>query len=104
GAASPAPVDDVKQSALLKKYCEQLRDSAMNVWVMPVAAKPGLKVVLKLHIEKSGHISDIKVAQPSGDADFDSSAVAAAKKLKLSPLPAIAGDSYDVPIEFDTVQ
>lgn len=72
-------------------------------WVQPAGIAGDISTVVKIRIEKDGHISDVSLAQSSGNAIMDDSVLSAAKGVtQVDPLPAAIKDSfYIVPIEFD---
>jgi len=58
----------------------------MAVWKLPANAN-GLKVVIRLRLERSGRVSDVRVEKSSGDKQFDASAVQAVRRA--SPFPPV---------------
>jgi len=67
-------------------YLDQVERRIMAVWKMPPNAK-GLKVVIRLRLERSGRVSDVRVEKSSGDKQVDTSAVQAARRA--SPFPPV---------------
>jgi TonB family protein len=58
----------------------------MAAWTLPPNAK-GLKVVIRLRLERSGRVSDVRVEKSSGDKQFDASAVQAVRRA--NPFPPV---------------
>jgi protein TonB len=59
----------------------------MAVWKLPPNAN-GLKVDLRLRLERSKRMSDVRVEKSSGDKQFDASAVQAVRGASpFSPVP-----------------
>jgi TolA protein len=65
-------------------YLDQVERRSMAVWKLPPNAK-GLKVVIRLRLERSGRVPDVRVEKSSGDKPFDASAGQAVRRA--SPLP-----------------
>ena len=60
-------------------YLDQLERRIMAAWKLPPNAT-GLKVVIRLRLEQSGSVSDMRVEKSSGDKQFDASAVQAVSR------------------------
>jgi len=58
----------------------------MAAWKLPPNAN-GLTVVIRLRLERSGRVSDVRVEKSSGDTQFDASAVQAVRCA--SPFPPV---------------
>jgi colicin import membrane protein len=56
-------------------------------WHWPALAKGDLSVVLYLGIDAAGRVLDVRVEESSGNALFDSSAVAAVRRTQVLPRP-----------------
>ena len=67
-------------------YLDRVERHIMAVWKLPPNANE-LKVVIRLRVERSGHVSDVRVEKSSGDKQFDASAVQAVRRA--SPFPPI---------------
>ena len=67
-------------------YLDHVERPIMAVWKLPPNAN-GLKVVLRMRLEQSGRVSDVRIEKLSGDKQFDSSAVQAVRRA--SPFPAV---------------
>jgi TolA protein len=65
-------------------YLDQVERRIMAVWTRPPNAN-GLKVVIRLRLERSGRVSDLRVEKSSGNKQFDVSAVQAVRRA--SPFP-----------------
>jgi TonB family protein len=75
GAADDAPA-----------YLDQIERRIMAAWKLPLNAN-GLKVFIRLRLERSGRVSDVRVEKSSGDKQFDASAVQAVRRA--SPFPPV---------------
>ncbi|UQS17964.1 cell envelope integrity protein TolA [Pseudomonas sp. HS6] len=62
-------------------FDDLIRSRASEGWAQPPSARKGMKVVLQINMLPDGTISGVSVAHSSGDAPFDSSAVAAVKNI-----------------------
>lgn len=83
-----------------------IHDRFYSQWQQPSSiVKEGEKMsaVIKIRIEKDGHISSVSLAKSSGNAIMDESVMTAAKRVtQIDPLPAAIKDSfYIVPIELE---
>jgi len=67
-------------------YLDQVERRIMAAWKLPPNAH-GLKVVLRMRLERSGRVSDVRVEKSSGDKQFDASAVQAVRRA--SPFPPV---------------
>jgi TonB family protein len=67
-------------------YVSQIEKRIMTVWHLP-AKSLGLTVALRMNIEQSGNISDVRVIQSSGDEPFDASAIEAVRRA--APFPPV---------------
>jgi periplasmic protein TonB len=71
-------------------YLDRVEQKIMAGWKLPPQSN-GLKVVLRMQLEKSGKISQVRVEKSSGNKTFDESAVAAVRKANPFPnVPEIA--------------
>lgn len=86
-------------------YGGMLHDRFYSEWVQPtsVVHSGNLSVLLRIRINKDGHISDYSIAKSSGNPVVDDSVKAAAARVKqVDPLPAGLGNEYyDVNINFE---
>jgi colicin import membrane protein len=88
-------------------YGSMLHDRFYSEWVQPTGiASAGARnsVLVKMRIERDGHISNFEIVKPSGNAEVDESVAAVAKRVtQVDPLPAGLGkgDHYDVKINFE---
>jgi len=67
-------------------YVTQIEKRIMAVWHLPQRSA-GLTVTLRMNLERSGRISDVRVEQSSGDEPFDASAVEAVRSA--APFPPV---------------
>ncbi|MBC3458416.1 cell envelope integrity protein TolA [Pseudomonas mosselii] len=62
-------------------FDDLIRMRAAEGWARPPSARKGMTVVLQINMLPDGTITNVSVAKSSGDAPFDSSAVAAVKNI-----------------------
>ena len=67
-------------------YLDQVESRIMAVWRLPEKLD-GRKVILRMHLERSGRVSNVRVERSSGDRNFDDSAVEAVRTA--SPFPRV---------------
>ena len=67
-------------------YLDQVERNIMAAWKLPPNAT-GLKVGIRLRLERSGRVSDVRVEKSSGNKQFDASAVQAVRRA--SPFPPL---------------
>jgi protein TonB len=88
-------------------YGSMLHDRFYSEWAQPTSvADTGGKnsVMVKLRIEKDGHVSSFEIVRSSGNAELDDSVRALANRVShVEPLPdgLGKGDHYDVKINFE---
>lgn len=88
-------------------YGSMLHDRFYSEWAQPTSlADAGGKnsVLVKLRIEKDGHVSSFEIVRSSGNAELDDSVKALANRVsQVEPLPDGLGkaDHYDVKINFE---
>lgn len=76
-------------------YFNHIFQEMYHAWQTPFGLAEGLHTQVLLRVEKSGMISKVSLASPSGNQLMDESALAAANHVKkLQPLPKGLGDSY----------
>jgi len=85
-------------------YHLMLKDRFYARWDQPLSQEgQQFATLITIKIDRSGHITDARMAKTSGNATMDASALAAAQKVtQVDPLPKGLGDSegYEVTIEF----
>jgi TonB family protein len=68
-------------------YVHQMEKRIMAAWHLPKRSA-GLTVALRMNLERSGRISDVRVEQSSGHEHFDESAVEAVRRVaEFPPVP-----------------
>jgi TonB family protein len=72
----------------------------MAVWKLPKKVD-GRNVIIRMHLERSGRVSNVRVEESSGDKEFDDSAVDAVRRaIPFPPVPEhaqpIVGDLHMV--------
>jgi TolA protein len=68
-------------------YLDQVERNIMAAWKLPPNAN-GVKVVMRMRLERSGRVSDARVEKSSGDKQFDASAVQAVRRASpFRPVP-----------------
>jgi TonB family protein len=91
-------------------YNAMLHDRFTNRWDQPtsiVTSTTKLSALVKITIEKDGTISDVSLAQSSGNDVMDQSVMDAARKVtQVDPLPEGLGNggAYEVKINFELSQ
>jgi len=68
-------------------YGAQIVMAVQPNWHWPALAKGDLSVALYLRIDATGRVLDVRVEESSGNALFDSSAVAAVRRTQVLPPP-----------------
>jgi TonB family protein len=88
-------------------YGSMLHDRFYSEWIQPTrigSAGAKTSVLVKLRIEKDGHVSSFETLKPSGNTAIDQSVAAISKRVtQVDPLPEGLGngDHYDVKINFE---
>jgi TonB family protein len=87
-----------------------LHDRFYSRWDQPtsiVTPTSSFSAIVKIRIEKDGTISDVSLAQSSGNDVMDQSVMEAARKVtQVDPLPEGMGNggAYEVKINFELSQ
>jgi TonB family protein len=81
-AASILAADD----SAARAYLDQVESRIMAVWKLPEKVE-GRRVIVRMQLESSGRVSNVRVEKSSGDKTFDASAVTAVRTA--SPFPAV---------------
>jgi outer membrane biosynthesis protein TonB len=88
-------------------YGNMLHDRFYSAWIQPTSHVPsGAKIstLVKVRIEKDGHVSKFEIIKPSKNAVVNESVAAVAKQVTAvdsPPAALIKGDHYDVNINFE---
>lgn len=87
-------------------YAHMLHDRFFSQWEQPTSVvRSGAKMstLVKLRIEKDGHVSRFAILKPSGNVVVDESVLEVAKRVtQVEPLPSGLGESfYEVNINFE---
>lgn len=69
-----------------RAYLDRVESRIMAVWRLPEKLE-GRRVVVRMRLQSSGRVSDIRVEKSSGDKKFDASAVEAVRTA--SPFPPV---------------
>lgn len=90
-------------------YHAMIHDRFYAHWEQPtsiVSSDQKFVTTVKLRIEKSGKVSEVTLANGSGNVVMDESVMEAARKVtQIDPLPAgLGGDFYEVKIQFELSQ
>jgi TonB family protein len=91
-------------------YHAMLHDRFYSRWIQPtsiVTATSSFSTIVKIRIEKDGTISDVSLAQSSGNDVMDQSVMEAARRVtQVDPLPEGLGNggAYEVKINFELSQ
>ena len=88
-------------------YGNMLHDRFYSAWIQPtttVASGTKISTLVKVRIEKDGHVSKFEIVKPSENVVVNESVAAIAKRVTEvdSPPTSLAqGDHYDVKINFE---
>src|SRR6266571_1633242 len=88
-------------------YGNMLHDRFYSAWIQPTTHVPtGAKIstLVKVRIEKNGHVSKFEIIKPSENAVVNESVAAVSKQVTevdSPPAGLIKGDHYDVKINFE---
>jgi outer membrane biosynthesis protein TonB len=88
-------------------YGNMLHDRFYSAWIQPTTHVPtGAKIstLVKVRIEKDGHVSKFEIIKPSENAIVNESVAAVAKQVTevdSPPAGLVKGDHYDVKINFE---
>ena len=86
-------------------YVQQITQKVSSQWYTSLLDQnaPGHRVYINFDIQRDGTPSNIKIAQPSGDASLDQTALSAVRHIdSFPPLPeAYAGSHINVTYYFD---
>lgn len=81
-------------------YMNAMHDKITQKWVPPVVDKD-TEVIVEYTIMKNGYVKDVKIAQSSGNAEVDNSALEALKNSSpLPPLP-LSFDNESINVKFN---
>ena len=77
-------------------FDDLIRMRAAEGWARPPSARKGMTVVLQINMLPDGTVTAVKVAKSSGDASFDSSAVAAVKNIgRLTEMQGLKPNEFN---------
>ena len=88
-------------------YGNMLHDRFYSAWVQPtttVASGAKISTLVKVRIEKDGHVSKFEIIKPSENVVVNESVAAIAKRVTevdSPPTGLVKGDHYDVKINFE---
>jgi outer membrane biosynthesis protein TonB len=88
-------------------YGNMLHDRFYRAWIQPTAHVPSgskISTLVKIRIEKDGHVSKFEIIKPSGNVVVNESVRVVAKQITqvdAPPAGLIKGDHYDVKINFE---
>jgi outer membrane biosynthesis protein TonB len=88
-------------------YGDMLHDRLYSAWVQPtttVASDTKISTLVKVRIEKDGHVSKFEIIKPSENVVVNESVAAIAKRVTevdSPPTGLVKGDHYDVKINFE---
>jgi outer membrane biosynthesis protein TonB len=88
-------------------YGNMLHDRFYSAWIQPtttVASGTKISTLVKVRIEKDGHVSKFEIIKPSENVVVNESVSAIAKRVtEVDPPPTglVKGDHYDVKINFE---
>lgn len=84
-------------------YLGGLQEQLQIAWEQPASAAAGLKTEVSFLLEKSGHLTGVKISKSSGNAEMDQSALLAAKSVgNYQPWPEdFTSDLAQIAVEFE---
>lgn len=88
-------------------YGNMLHDRFYSAWIQPTSNIPSgskFSALVKVRIDKDGHVSKFEIVKPSDNAVVNESVAAVAKQVSEVDAPPdglIKGDHYDVKINFE---
>jgi colicin import membrane protein len=88
-------------------YGHMLHDRFYSAWIQPTTNVPSgskISTLVKVRIEKDGHVSKFDIVKPSENVVVNESVAAIGKRVsEVDPPPAglASGDHYDVKINFE---
>ena len=88
-------------------YGNMLHDRFYSAWIQPtttVASDTKISTLVKVRIEKNGHVSKFEIIKPSENVVVNESVAAIAKRVTevdSPPTGLVKGDNYDVKINFE---
>jgi outer membrane biosynthesis protein TonB len=91
-------------------YGNMLHDRFYSAWIQPtttVASGTKISTMVKVRIEKDGHVSKFEIIKPSENVVVNESVAAIAKRVTevdSPPTGLVKGDHYDVKINFELNQ
>ena len=99
--------NSVTQASEFAWYGTMLHDRFHKAWEQPksiVATGAKMSTIVKIRIEKDGHVSKFAIVKPSGNVVVDESVSAIAQRVtQVDPLPEglTKGSYYEVKIDFE---
>src|SRR5919197_569213 len=88
-------------------YGNMLHDRFYSAWIQPTTNVPSgdkISTLVKVRIEKDGHVSKFEIIKPSENGVVNESVATIAKRVTevdAPPAGLIKGDHYDVKINFE---
>jgi outer membrane biosynthesis protein TonB len=88
-------------------YGNMLHDRFYSAWIQPtttVSSGTKISTLVKIRIEKDGHVSKFEIIKPSENVVVNESVLAIAKRVTevdSPPTGLVKGDRYDVKINFE---
>jgi TonB family protein len=100
-ASATANITAKSNEQLPGDYSQKIQSEMYAAWHQPsVAANSGHGAIVRIRIEKSGIISSAALERSSGNSQIDSTALKAARSVRLPPLPDNIRSSISVTVEF----
>ncbi len=82
------------------EYMDIVRDTIRKAW-HPAKSETPSKVVAQFHVDRTGHLQDLKVVTTSGDKSRDQSAIDTLTGVVLPPPPKSIKPDDDIRFSFD---
>ena len=81
--ARAAVTDDERAMA----YIGQIQRDVIQNWSRPPSARNGMQAILRVYLVPTGEVVDVQIAESSGNAAFDRSALVAVEKVHRFSVP-----------------
>jgi len=84
----PVNANDPRVVAAVSRYSGLIKQRVESHWQIPYGSRSDLACTLRISLADDGRVVDVQVAQSSGDAEFDATAVTAVQTASPLPVPA----------------
>ena len=95
-ASEMQAIEDRENQALISSYTSWIDQRIENSWQQPPSARNGMVVKLSVSLLPTGRVASVDIAESSGDAAFDRSAVQAVHRAEpYSRLTELSPELFD---------